>query len=156
MLSCGRASSREDTQILIGGFGKGFTLRAALPLLGEKAQTIRGAIGVQSNYSSPTSSIFPKRTPRYLERRRRNCRRHATLTYPSNHIGDLLPLQRKVAYAVAARAIDNCVVADDSCNSRRLVMEAVTRKSILPALQANRRAVHLKRSHAFTPALIQN
>ena len=53
-LSCGRASSREDTQILIGGFGMGFTLRAAFPLLGEKAQTIRGAIGVQSNYSSPT------------------------------------------------------------------------------------------------------
>jgi len=71
-------------------------------------------------------------------------------------MGGLLPLQRNVAYAVAARAIDNCDVADDSRKSRRLVMEAVTRKSILPALQANRRAVNLKRSHAFTPAFIQN
>ncbi len=39
-LSCGRVSSREDTQILIGGLGMGFTLRAALPLLGEKAQLV--------------------------------------------------------------------------------------------------------------------
>jgi hypothetical protein len=103
-----------------------------------------------------TSSIFPKRTPAYLEHSRRNCRRDAILTYPSNPIGDLLPLERKVSYAVAARATDNCVVADDSRKSRRLVMEAVTRKSILPAPQANRTAVHLKRSHAFTPAVIQN
>ena len=39
-LSCGRISSREDTRILIGGLGMGFTLRAALPLLKENAQLV--------------------------------------------------------------------------------------------------------------------
>jgi len=39
-LSCGRISARGGARILIGGLGMGFTLRAALALLGEKAQLV--------------------------------------------------------------------------------------------------------------------
>ena len=39
-LSCERIGARGDTRILIGGLGMGFTLRAALALLGEKAQLV--------------------------------------------------------------------------------------------------------------------
>jgi spermidine synthase len=39
-LSCGRIASRSETRVLIGGLGMGFTLRAALAILGEKAQLV--------------------------------------------------------------------------------------------------------------------
>jgi len=39
-LSCERISVRSEARILIGGLGMGFTLRAALALLGEKAQLV--------------------------------------------------------------------------------------------------------------------
>ena len=39
-LSCERINARSETRILIGGLGMGFTLRAALALLGEKAQLV--------------------------------------------------------------------------------------------------------------------
>jgi spermidine synthase len=39
-LSCGRISAHGAPRILIGGLGMGFTLRAALALLGEKAQLV--------------------------------------------------------------------------------------------------------------------
>jgi spermidine synthase len=39
-LSCARISARKEPRILIGGLGMGFTLRAALALLGEKAQLV--------------------------------------------------------------------------------------------------------------------
>jgi spermidine synthase len=39
-LSCERLGARKDVRVLIGGLGMGFTLRAALALLGENAQVI--------------------------------------------------------------------------------------------------------------------
>lgn len=39
-LSCGRLDAGRETRILIGGLGMGFTLRAALAILGEAAQLV--------------------------------------------------------------------------------------------------------------------
>lgn len=39
-LSCGRIGSRPSSRILIGGLGMGFTLRAALEVLGANAQVV--------------------------------------------------------------------------------------------------------------------
>ena len=40
MLSCKKLDARAETRILIGGLGMGFTLRAALAILGENAQLV--------------------------------------------------------------------------------------------------------------------
>ncbi|QTD56650.1 spermine/spermidine synthase domain-containing protein [Parasphingorhabdus cellanae] len=39
-LPCKRLSDRTEARLLIGGLGMGFTLRAALPLLGAKAEVV--------------------------------------------------------------------------------------------------------------------
>ena len=104
--------------------GKRCDGRSGRMLLSERSVSISFA---DENYVVD----LPEANACVSERRRRISRRDAMLTYPSNHIGDLFPLQRMLGYAVAGCATDSCVVADDSPKNRLLVMEALTRKSIL-------------------------